>query len=108
MEILLQIPELRNGQIVLLKAQGGDAKIRNGFVDTLGIVPRALDIQNLKIPDILLGGLNIPAVGEIPAALFADHRHTLGNIELGTVVTAVAGGQKQAIHFPIQYGQELL
>ena len=107
-EILLQIPELRNGQIVLLKAQGGDAKIRNGFVDTLGIVPRALDIQNLKIPDILLGGLNIPAVGEIPAALFADHRHTLGNIELGTVVTAVAGGQKQAIHFPIQYGQELI
>ena len=33
---------------------------------------------------------------------------TLGNIELGTVMTAVAGGQKQAIRLAIQYGQELI
>ena len=107
-QILLQITELRNGQILLFKAQGGDAKVRNGFVDALGIVPRALNIQNLKIPDILLGGLNIPAVSKIAAALFADNGHTLGNIELGTVMAAIAGGQKQAIRLAIQYGQELI
>ena len=50
----------------------------------------------------------IPAVSKIAAALFADNGHTLGNIELGTVMAAIAGGQKQAIRLAIQYGQELI
>ena len=106
LQILFQVHKFRHGQVVFLIAQAGDAEVLNGLVDALGIIPGTQNILDLEALQILLGGLNVAAVRIVPAALFADHRHALGNVEFRAVVAAVAGGQQKSVYLSVQNGQE--
>ena len=106
-QVLFQTHKFGHSQIIFLIAQSGDAKVRNGLIEALGIIPAGIHIQDLKALDVCLGGLNIAAVGEITAALLRYDCHTLGNVEFRAVMAAVARGQQQTVDLAIQQRQEL-
>ena len=88
------IPEkLTGGHGMLLIAQGGNAEIPDGLQQALGVRIVHIHFQDLKTGDALLGSFYVAAVGEVAAAGLGDNGHALGNIVLGTVVTAVPAGK---------------
>ena len=93
---------------MLLIAKGGHAEIGNGRVQALDVAVLPVHLQNLKALEVLLGGLDVAAVGEVAAALLGDDGNALGDVEFRAVMAAVAGGQQQAVHFPVQQGQILV
>ena len=97
---------LDHGQVILFKAQLGDAEIGNGLVQKLiiGMLPIGLD--DLEVLQILLSGLNVAAVGEVPAAFGRDDGHALGNVEGSTIIAGITAGQQQAVGLPSKNGAE--
>ena len=106
-QVLLVALELCHGEVILLVAQGSHTEIGNGIVDALEVVPVAIHHLHLEVLQVVLGALNVAAVGEIAAAGPGDDGHALGDVIFRAVVAAVAGGQQQTVHFPIQQGQIL-
>ena len=96
--------KLSNSEVILLIAQGGHAKVGNGIVEPLEGGVLTVGHQHLEALQILLGGFDVAAVGEIAAAGPGDDGHALGDVEFRAVVAAVAGSQQQAVHFPVQQG----
>ena len=91
------IPEkLPSGHGMLLIAQGGNAEIPDGIQQALGVRIVHIHFQHLKAGDALLGSFYVAAVGKVAAAGLGDNGHALGNIRLGTVMTAVPAGKEQA------------
>ena len=107
-QLLVVVEILLCGEIMLLIAKSGHAEIGNGRVQALDVAVLPVHLQNLKALQVLFGGLDVAAVGEVAAALLCDDGDALGDVEFRAVMAAVAGGQQQAVHIPVQQGQILV
>ena len=107
-QVLFVVEILLRREIMLLISKRGDAKVGNGLVEQLNVVVGPGHFQNLEALQVLFGGLDVAAVGEVAAALFRDDGDALGDVEFRAVMAAVTGGQQQAVHFPVQKGQILV
>ena len=107
-QLLVVVEILLCGEVMLLIAKGSHAEIGNGRVQALDVADLPVHLQNLKALEVLFGGLDVAAVGEVAAALLGDDGNALGDVEFRAVMAAVAGGQQQAVHFPVQQGQILV
>ena len=107
-QLLVVVEILLGGEVMFLVAKSGHAEIGNGRVQALDVADLPVHVQNLKALQVLFGGLDVAAVSEVAAALLCDDGDALGDVEFRAVMAAVAGGQQQAVHIPVQQGQILV